>query len=74
MNIKEIVNEYRSKNGDGNLTNKELLWFMLKKFDDLEVIHSEIHQRVAKIESKIKMLMWFVPIAIGATAVIISLV
>ena len=66
-NIKEVANDYRSKNGDGTLTNKELLWFVIKKFDDLEI-------RVTRTESKQNMMLWFIPVAIAATGIIISLV
>ena len=45
-NIKKIAKEYEEKNGNTNITNKELLWFMISKFDKLEI-------RVTKTETKL---------------------
>ena len=74
MGIKEIANEYRSKNGDGNLTTKELLWFVIKKFDDVEATNTNTLQRVTKTETRQKMTMWFIVVAIPATGIIIGLI
>lgn len=67
MGIKKEAEEYRKLNGNENLTNKELLWYMIGKFDNFE-------KRITRTESNQKMMLWFVPVAIGVTGIIISLV
>ena len=64
-NIKEIAKEYKEKNGNEKITNKELLWFVVAKFDTLE-------NRITKTETKVKMMMWFVPVTITGAAIIIG--
>ena len=64
-NIKKVAKEYREKNGNDKITNKELLWFVISKFDTLE-------NRVSKTETKVKMMMWFIPVIITGAAIIIG--
>jgi len=66
-NIKEIAKEYKEKNGNEKITNKELLWFVVAKFDTLE-------NRITKTETKVKMMMWFVPVTITGAAIIIGVI
>lgn len=66
-NIKKIAKEYRDKNGNEKITNKELLWFVISKFDDLE-------NRVTKTETKQKMMLWFIPMCIGVVALVVSVI
>lgn len=72
--IKEIANEYRSKNGDGTLTNKELLWFMLSKFENFEAEHKTMWSCITITKTRQKMTMWFVAIAVPVTGIIIGLI
>lgn len=60
--IKKIAKEYKDKNGNEKISNKELLWFMIGEFDDLKT-------RVTKTETKQKIFMWLVPIIVGIVAV-----
>ena len=64
-NIKKVAKEYREKNGNEKITNKELLWFVISKFDNLE-------NRVSKTETRQKMIMWLVPVMIAGAAIIIG--
>lgn len=66
-NIKKIAEEYKSRNGNDKITNKELLWFVISKFDDLE-------NRVTKTEERQKLFMWLTPISIGITAIIFGMI
>lgn len=67
MSIKKEVEEYRKLNGNEQLTNKELLWYMISKFDVIE-------RRITRTESNQKMMLWFVPVAIGITGIVVGLI
>ena len=66
-NIRKVAKEYREKNGNEKITNKELLWFVVAKFDTLE-------NRITKTETRQKMIMWFAPVIIGVTAVLVGVI
>jgi len=66
-NIKKVAKEYREKNGNEKITNKELLWFVVAKFDALE-------NRITKTETRQKMIMWFAPVIIGVTAILVGVI
>ena len=65
--IKKVAKEYREKNGNEKITNKELLWFVVAKFDTLE-------NRITKTETRQKMIMWFAPVIIGVTAILVGVI
>ena len=65
--IRKIAKEYKARNGNEKISNKELLWFMISKFDELE-------NRVTKTETRQNLSMWFIPVAITVTAIVISLI
>lgn len=65
--IKKIAEEYRNKNGNDKITNKELLWFMISKFDDLE-------KRVTKTEVRQNLFMWAIPVFIGIATIIFRII
>jgi len=65
--IKRIAKEYKEKNGNEKITNKELLWYMIGEFDELKT-------RVTKTETRQKMFILLLPIAIGVTAIIMRLI
>ena len=66
-NIRKVAKEYREKNGNEKITNKELLWFVISKFDALE-------NRITKTETRQKMIMWFAPVIIGVTAILVGVI
>ena len=63
-NIKEIAKEYKAKNGNEKITNKELLWYMIGEFDGLKT-------RVTKTETRQKIFMMLIPVIVGVVAIII---
>ena len=65
--IRKVAKEYREKNGNDKITNKELLWFVVAKFDTLE-------NRITKTETRQKMIMWFAPVIIGVTAILVGVI
>lgn len=65
--IKKIAREYRDKNGNEKITNKELLWFMIGEFDELKT-------RVTKTETRQKMFIVSLPLIVGVTAIIVGLI
>ena len=64
-NIKKIAKEYKAKNGNEKITNKELLWYMISEFDKVKV-------RVTKTEATQKILMWLFPICIVVIGIIME--
>ena len=66
-NIRKIAKIYKEKNGNEKITNKELLWFVISKFDTLE-------NRITKTETRQKMIMWFAPVIIGVTAILVGVI
>lgn len=73
MDIKEKANEYRTKNGDSSLTTKELLWFVISRFDELEEKSNKISRRVTACETVHKMILWFVPLCVAAASVVTAI-
>jgi len=61
--IKKIAKKYMEQNGNEKISNKELLFYVISKFDTLE-------NRVTKTETKQRMFMWAIPILIGVTAIV----
>ena len=64
--IRKIAKEYRDKNGNEKISNKELLFYVIAKFDKLE-------ERVTKTETKQKLFMWAIPLMLGITAIVAGL-
>ena len=62
--IKAIAKEYKAKNGNVKITNKELLWYMIGEFDGLKT-------RVTKTETRQKIFMMLIPVIVGVVAIII---
>ena len=62
--IKAIAKEYKAKNGNEKITNKELLWYMIGEFDGLKT-------RVTKTETRQKIFMMLIPVIVGVVAIII---
>jgi len=65
--IKKIAKEYRDKNSNEKITNKELLWYMIGEFDDLK-------DRVTKTETRQKMFVVAFPVIVGITAIVVGLI
>ena len=66
-NIRKIAKEYRDKNGNEKISNKELLFYVIAKFDKLE-------ERITKTETKQKIFMWAIPVCMGAVAFMMSVI
>ena len=66
-NIKQVAKEYRDKNGNEKITNKELLWYMIGEFDELK-------DRVTKTETRQKMFMIAFPAIVGIVAIVVGLI
>ena len=65
--IKKIAKEYKNKNGNEKITNKELLWYMIGEFDELK-------DRVTKTETRQKMFMIAFPVIVGIVAIVVGLI
>ena len=66
-NIKKIAKEYKNKNGNEKITNKELLWYMIGEFDELK-------GRVTKTETRQKMFIVAFPLIVGIVAIVVGLI
>lgn len=55
--IQKIADEYKNKNGNDKITTKDLLWYCVAKFSELE-------NRVSKVESVQKVVLIIFPIII----------
>lgn len=56
-NIKKIADDYRSKNGNDRISNKDLLWYTIARFDEFE-------KRVSRLESVQKIIFIVLPIVV----------
>ena len=65
--IRKIAKEYRNKNGNDRITNRDLLWYMIGEFDELK-------GRITKTETRQKMFIAAFPIVVGIVAIVVGLI
>ena len=73
-NIKKVAKEYKEKNGNSRISNKDLLFYILSRLDDIEKTNAKQDTWISSVEARQKMFMVFLPVAVGVTAIIIGLV
>jgi len=73
-NIKEIAKEYKEKNGNEKITNKELLFYILARFDEYEKVNATQDIKISILSTRQKMIMWFAPVIIGVTAILVGVI
>ena len=66
--IKKVAEDYKEQNGNKNITTKELLWYVIKRLDDMDKRDAEQDNRISKVETKAKMLCWIIPVLISIIA------
>lgn len=71
--IKKVANEYKEKNGNTRLTNKDLLFYIVSRLDKLEESDSEQDKEIAKNKIKIQIFWIILPISIALAGFIGSL-
>lgn len=71
--IKKVANEYKEKNGNTRLTNKDLLFYIVARLDKLEESNSEQDKEIAKNKIKIQIFWIILPISIALAGFIGSL-
>lgn len=71
--IKKVANEYKEKNGNTRLTNKDLLFYIVARLDKLEESDSEQDKEIAKNKIKIQIFWIILPISIALAGFIGSL-
>jgi hypothetical protein len=62
--IKKVANKYKEENGNDKLTQKDLLFYIIARLDDLEKSDSKQNQEIAKNKIKINIFWITLPIAI----------
>ena len=63
--IKKIAEEYKSINGNSSYSNKDLLWYIIKRLDDLEKSDSVQDQELARVKNTQRILLILLPIGIA---------
>jgi len=64
MNIKKRAEEVRSTNGNDKITQKDLLFYIVGRLDDLEEKVQTYDKDVTKIKTQIKIFWILLPIAL----------
>lgn len=65
--VKSFISDYKRVNGRVNITNKDLLLYLLK--------HTVKHDKeITEIKTRQKMLMWFLAISVSALAIIANFI
>lgn len=59
--IKEIAKAKKKENGNDRISNKDLLWYIIDKFDEYE-------KRISRLESTQKLIFIVLPIIVGVMA------
>ena len=72
--IKKVAKEYREKNGNEKITNKELLFYILARFDKYEKVNAAQDIKISILSTRQKMIMWFAPVIIGVTAILVGVI
>jgi len=67
MNIKKVADKLKSKNGNKNYSNKDLLWYIVARLDDLEKESSKDREELTKVKTQIKVFWVLLPMAITIT-------
>lgn len=73
-NIKQVAKEYRDKNGNKSVTNKDLLFYILSRLDSIEKINAKQDTWISSIEAKQKMFMIAFPAIVGIVAIVVGLI
>ena len=60
--IKKVAKEYREKNGNEKITNKELLFYILARFDKYEKVNATQDIKISILSTRQKIFMWVLPI------------
>ena len=61
-NIKQVAKKYRDKNGNEKITNKDLLFYILSRLDDIGKINTAQSIQISTLRAKQKLLLWIIPI------------
>lgn len=72
--IKEVATKYRSENGNDKITQKDLLFYIIARLDDLEKQDSEQDNKIEKNRIKINLFWILLPICISVAGLIGSLI
>ena len=71
-NIKKIVKEYKAENGNEKISNKDLLFYILSRLDDIEHGDSEQDKEITKIKTRQNLSMWFLGFALGIVGIVLT--
>lgn len=74
MNIKKIGDKLKSENGNKNYSNKDLLWYIVARLDDLEKESSKDREELTKVKTQIKVFWVLLPMAITVSFFIATII
>jgi len=70
--IKERASKIKNANGNDKITQKDLLFYIIGRLDDIENELSESKSDVAKLKTQVKVFWILLPIAISLTVMMVS--
>jgi len=70
--IKKIAKGYKEKNGNDKISNKDLLFYILSRLDDIEHGDSEQDRKITKIETRQNLSMWFIGISLAVIGLVFT--
>lgn len=72
--IKKKAEEIKNQNGNGRVTNKDLLFYIVGRLDELEAANNTQNKEIQKNKTMIQVFWLLLPCAVGITAILITLV
>jgi len=71
--VKKIVEEYKNQNGNNNYTQKDLLWYIIKRLDDIDKINCNQDKKIERNATTLKIFLILLPIGITLAGIVGSL-
>jgi disulfide oxidoreductase YuzD len=65
MDIKKRAEEYKNENGNANITNKDLLFYIIARLDDIEAKGREQDKQITHNSTCIKVFFIILPMGIS---------
>jgi hypothetical protein len=72
--IKKRAETYKNKNGNSNITNKDLLFYIIARLDELEKSNKERDKEMEGIKTQIRIFWILLPIGLTTCSLVVKLV
>ena len=70
MDLKKIAEEYKNQNGNKAITQKDLLWYIIKRLDDIDKINCNQDKKIERNSTTLKIFLILLPIGIAIAGVV----